>query len=63
MQTIHPPEQRILPASHHTIKAKEAPVSPLGDRIAEWSGKHPRVVVGTGLVLGGLIGWLLKRKN
>ena len=63
MQTTHPPEQRIIPASHRKMKAQGSSHSPLGDRIAEWAGNHPRLIVSTGLVMGGLLGWLLKRKN
>jgi hypothetical protein len=35
----------------------------LGEKASTWAGEHPRLLLCSGLLLGGIVGWLLKRKT
>lgn len=35
----------------------------LGEKASAWAGEHPRLLLCSGLLLGGIVGWLLKRKT
>lgn len=42
---------------------QNTPAGGVQEKVAEWIGNHPVLLLGTGVVLGAAIGWLVKRKQ
>lgn len=59
--SVIPTQERAKPADPPAVS--ESRLSAVQDKVAEWIGNHPAVVVGTGVILGAALGWLVKRKK
>ena len=58
----------IIPTPKVTEPAQQASsadshLAAVQNKVAGWLDKHPAVVVGTGVVLGVALGWLVKRRK
>jgi hypothetical protein len=48
---------------NETAQAAMDQLKQLGEKASTWAGEHPRLLLCSGLLLGGIVGWLLKRKT